>query len=98
MKKKINRLGEFNVNDQGLTMQIVTYKSNKHIEVLFPATGQRVWTRYDSFKQGTVKADVKNYPVKISAEAKWGCVAFIAATVVGLGLIALGIDKLIQLF
>lgn len=97
MKKKINRVGEINVNDQELAMQIVTYKNNKHIEVEFLATGERVWTRYDSFRQGTVKADLEKYPFKISKEAKWGCVAFIAATLVGLGFIGLGIYKLFQL-
>jgi len=53
--KGINkRLGEENINYQGLLMKIIEYNSANEIKVLFP-TGESIWTKYDNFKKGTIK-------------------------------------------
>lgn len=79
---KTHRVGEIEFNKQGLAMQIIEYVNNKKILIEFPATGQRVWTRYDTFKRGYVKADVIKYPFKGIRELK------VLFAIAGIGLVA----------
>lgn len=57
--KRLDRLGEKGKNYGFFPMEIVEYRNNKDITVLFPTTGERVRTRYEHFKKGRVPCDVK---------------------------------------
>lgn len=68
--KKSHRVGERNVNHQGLTMEIVKYINNKNVEIVFLETGERKTVRYVNFCNRSVKANIIDYPYHIVRQAK----------------------------
>ena len=56
MGRKLNRIGEENINTFGSNIVIVEYRTSKDIDVYFP---EYDWiaksTRYDAFKKGEIK-------------------------------------------
>jgi hypothetical protein len=67
MSAIIDRTGEKAVNQQGLEMTIISYKSNKNITVRFTETGAQRQTSYYKFKRGKVK-DLAYLPQDIEEE------------------------------
>lgn len=67
---KKERLGETQMNEQGLTMKIVKYHNNKDIEVRFLETGEVRNTTYYKFSKGKVVANLHAYPVLDEKKAK----------------------------
>lgn len=53
MNKGNERIGLKNTNKQGYEMEIIDYKDNKHITVLFPQFNYTKITSYSYFKNGT---------------------------------------------
>ena len=69
-KRKSYRVGERNINRQGLTMEIVKYINNKNVEIVFLETGERKTVRYVNFCSRNVRADMVKYPYIVVAKAK----------------------------
>lgn len=74
--KRTDRIGEKGENYGFLPMEIVEYRNNKDITVLFPATGERVRTRYEHFKKGRV-------PCKVVPAMKKKCIKAVGAAIIG---------------
>lgn len=56
MGKKIDRIGETNINNQGLEMKIIEYRRNNDIDVEFLNDGYiKENVQYHSFKNGNIK-------------------------------------------
>ena len=58
--KNINRVGETNINSQGLKMTIIKYNKNSDIDVEFEDGYISKNKRYDSFLKGMIEN--KNFP------------------------------------
>ena len=94
--KKSYRVGERNVNHQGLTMEIVKYINNKNVEIVFIETGERKTVRYVNFCNRSVKADIIAHPYHIVKQAKkCARVTKIVLSVLGLAALAAIILKII---
>lgn len=68
--RKSFRVGERNINRQGLTMEIVKYASNKSVEIVFLETGERKVVRYLNFLHGNVGANLVDHPYIVVKQAK----------------------------
>lgn len=68
--RKSHRVGERNINRQGLTMEIVKYHNNKRVEIVFLETGEHRTTRYLNFLHGNVAANLIDYPYLAVKQAK----------------------------
>lgn len=54
MRKINNRVGETNINNQGLKMTIIEYRNATDIDILFENGNIRQHMRYDHFKDGNI--------------------------------------------
>lgn len=68
--RKSNRVGERVVNRQGLTMEIVRYRNNKSVDIVFLETGEKRTVRYLNFRSRNVRANLAEHPYLIVAKAK----------------------------
>lgn len=68
--RKSDRVGERVVNRQGLTMEIVKYRNNKNVEIVFLETGERRTVRYLNFRSRNVRANLVEHPYLIVTKAK----------------------------
>lgn len=91
--KRKDRLGEKGKNYGFFPMEIVEYRNNKDITVLFPSTGERVRTRYEHFKKGRVPCNV--IPV-MKAKFMRGTIAVLA--VIDVLLLGLFLSQKFNLF
>ncbi len=55
-EKKISRLNEININNQGLEMKIIEYKNARNILIEIIKTKEIVKSTYDNFKKGNIKS------------------------------------------
>ena len=60
MSKVVNRIGEKNLNNQGYLMEIISYKSAREMQVIFPDGSIINKVAYKEFKNGSIKNI--NYP------------------------------------
>lgn len=72
--KKTQRLGERNVNKQGMLMEITKYYNNKDMVVTFVDTGDTARCRYDQFKKGNVFVPIKKSSVIVGLLAVVGVI------------------------